>query len=109
LRQIESDAALVDEAIAPFTLVRHSAEDGEPISSPFDASLRTGLNSASKPWERMYVLQIARFIGGVLSDLGDAGYGQTRIEIPHLSEFFGIFRNDDRYFRSRKVWSIYRG
>ncbi|MFA5180274.1 MAG: hypothetical protein WC405_03075 [Syntrophales bacterium] len=102
------NAQLISEFMQPITMVRHVAETGEPLDTVFDASLQTGVSEFAKPYVRMYVMQLVRFIGRLLSELGYAAYG-TQIEtIPHLSEFFAIFNNDDEYFLRRKTWSIYR-
>ena len=61
----------------------------------------------SKPFVRLYVLQIARFLGFLLGGLGHAGYHVHTASIPHLSEFFAIINNPDVYLRKRKTWSIY--
>lgn len=56
----------------------------------------------------MYVLQFARFIGDVFDALSVDSYRLRYEPGSHLHEFFGIFTNPDRYFRSRKTWSTYR-
>ncbi len=90
----------------PITLVRHHAEDGTPITSLEASALHSGATEYARPWERMHVLQVARFLGQVLSTLGyEAQGGQP--DIPYLSDFFAIYNNEDAFFRQRKTWSIY--
>ena len=89
-------------------MVRHIAESGEPLNNVYDASLQTAVTEFAKPYVRMYILQLVRFIGRLLGELGYAAYGTQLDTIPHLSEFFAIFNNDDSYFFRRKTWSIYR-
>jgi hypothetical protein len=101
------NAQIISELMQPFTMVRHVAETGEPLDTVFDASLQTGVTEFAKPYVRMYVLQLVRFIGRLLGELGYAAYGTQLDTIPHLSEFFAIFNNDDEYFLKRKTWSIY--
>lgn len=98
------NAAAIEAMAAPYMVVRFFTEDGTLITSPGAASMRTAETEFARRWERMYVLQLARFLGSLLGELGFLGRGSH--EIPHLSEYFGIFRNSDRYFRERKTWSI---
>ena len=89
-------------------MVRHTSETGEALDSVFDASLQTGRTEFAKPYIRMYVLQLIRFVGCLLGELGYAAHSTHLDTIPHLSEFFAIFNNDDKYFLTRKNWSIYQ-
>lgn len=98
----ETVAGLMD----PFALARHHDESGEELNTPFDASVQTGLSDAAKPYCRMYVMQIARFFAHLMADLTYAAHVEQRPEIPHLSDFYRIFNNEDRYFRSRRTWRI---
>ena len=107
-RKVEANARAVDALMGQFTLVRHYAETGDLLDSVYEASRRTGETEVVTPWERMYVLQIARFIGDVLGELGHVAGAQRLPDVPDLSEFFRIFNNDDRYFRTRKTWATYR-
>jgi hypothetical protein len=89
-------------------MVLHHAEDGAVLDSVYEASLHTGVTQLATPYTRMYVMQIARFLANLLSELGHAGQGLDDAIIPYLSDFFAIFNNSDEYFRKRKQWSIYR-
>lgn len=106
--KIERNAKQVSLLMEPITLVSHTSETGEHLSSVYEASVRTGLTEFSNPFERMYVLQFARFYAYVMSALTYAAYKERMEFIPHLSEFFAIYNNDDSYLKSRKTWSIYR-
>ncbi|HET8956062.1 MAG TPA: hypothetical protein VFN18_10430 [Solirubrobacterales bacterium] len=98
------NAAAMEAVAGPYMMVRFFTEDGILIDSPGAMSMRMAETEFARRWERMYVLQLARFVGSLLGDLGYLGTATH--EIPHLSEYFGIFRNSDRYFRERKTWSI---
>lgn len=98
------NAASIEAMAAPYMVVRFFTEDGTLIDSPGAASIRTAETEFARRWERMYVLQLGRFVGSLLGELGHLG--RATHEIPHLSEYFGIFRNSDKYFRERKTWSI---
>jgi hypothetical protein len=102
----EAQAALLEEMTGSFTLVRHHSETGAPISTVYDGALRTAIVDTFRPYERMYVLQIARFISSVLTELGYAAQ-RDHLGVPYLPDFFFLFRQADSYLRSRKTWSTY--
>lgn len=104
--KLEQDARTVAAVLGDSAIVRYRAESGDEITDVFSASVQTALTDAAKPWERMYVLQLARFVSGVIVALGDKAFERS-IYVPALVEFFGIFMNDDLMFRTRKTWSIY--
>ena len=95
---------MLDALIGDFSLVVHHSESGESIDSVLEASRQTGIRQFTKRWERMYVLQLARFASRVLWQL-DWDSRKARVdEIPAFSEIFALFQNDDAYFRSCKTW-----
>lgn len=102
----EQQAALMS-GLDDFALVRHHAEDGTPITSLEAGALHVGATEFARPWERMYVLQIARFLGKGLSKLAFTAQASGVETIPYFPEFFALFLNDDSFFRRRKTWSIY--
>jgi len=95
------------QGIEAIALVRHHAEDGTPITSLEAGAMHAGAVEFARPWERVHVLQIARFLAEVLSKLGTNAQSITHPDIPYLGEFFAIYLNSDTYFRQRKTWSIY--
>ncbi|MGD0273084.1 MAG: hypothetical protein ABSB96_05085 [Gaiellaceae bacterium] len=103
----EQNARQIQALLQGHAIVRHHAETREPIDSPYEASLQMVKTEFAKRWERMYVLQVARFVASVLADLGYEAQTQQLPDVPYLGDFFTIFRMDDAYFRSRKTWSIY--
>jgi hypothetical protein len=103
----ERNARALAEGAMDYVLVMHHSETGEPLQSVFDASLRSSRTAFARPFERLYVLQIVRFLGSVLSELGYVAQQKGIDGVPYLSEFFAIYRNDDKYLKSRKTWSIY--
>lgn len=95
-------------ALDTVALVRHHAEDGTPITSLQAGSLHVGATEFARPWERMYLLQIARFLGNLMDSLGTEAQVRTDQDIPYLVDFYARFLNEDSFLRSRKTWSIYR-
>lgn len=104
--QIELRARALDSMIGDRVIVRYRTEGGEDILNVSGAALQTALVDAARPWERMYVLQLARFATRVVVELGERALGRS-MRVPYLIEFFGIFNNADAMFRSRKTWTIY--
>ena len=87
--------------------VHHHSESGKELSTLSAASYETGRAEAAARYVRVYVLQIARFISHLMSDLTIAKYANQLHQIPDMSDFFSIFDRDDASFRRRKNWSIY--
>lgn len=98
-------AAFMEQTVGPRAVVRGVSEAGEPINTVADVVLRSLQAEAARPWERMYVMQIARFLGAVLTALERPAH-EKQLPVPFLHEFFFIFAQDDAYFRSRKSWSL---
>jgi hypothetical protein len=105
--QHETQARQIEVLLADVTRVRFHAETGEPITDVYDGSRRSAAARIARPWERMYVLQIARFLGKLLGHLGYLAHTEGLEDIPYFSEFFAIFNNRDSYLRRRKTWSIH--
>lgn len=103
----EARAAGVAAVIGDVTSVHFFNETGDVLTDVAAASSLTGITKAVQPYVRMYVLQLARFIYVVMSDLGHSAMSQGCADIPYLSDYFAIFYNDDRLFRSRTKWSIH--
>jgi hypothetical protein len=102
------NAKMISDLIQDFTSVQHFSEQGDVLDTVYSASLQTGTMEFAKPYVRMYVMQIARFLGSLLSKLGYGAHEAKLDTIPDLSDFFAIFHNRDKYFFQRKTWSIYR-
>jgi hypothetical protein len=103
----ERRAALLESMLGHMTVVGHVSESGEPIRTVghgATAGLRT---LAARPWERMYVLRLGRFLGVVLTAQVGALYTRG-VGIPSLYEHYWIFQQTDRDFRTRKIWSNMR-
>lgn len=104
----QQNAELIARLLGDHAMARHHSETGEVLDNLYDASLQTGVIDSAKPYVRMYVMQLARFLARLLSELTYAAYEKRMESIPHFSDFFAIFNNDDEYFRRRKTWSTYR-
>jgi hypothetical protein len=80
-----------------------TTETGGSIADLSGLMRRSAEANAVGPWQRMYVLQLARFVTRVISELGGL-LQRTRPDIPFLEEFFYPFQLDDGDFRRLKVW-----
>lgn len=118
LAKIETIVHDMGTRMEEITIVNLLSEDLEPVTDVFTLLERIGLYNLSKPYERMYVLQICRFIATVIVEvtymaqkqlnLESSNCGEKSTNLPFMREIFGLFLCDDRYFRSRKTWTVYR-
>lgn len=102
------NAQLIAQLYGDHAKVLYHTEIGELLDSVYEASMQTAITDFVRPYVRMYVMQIARFLGNLISELVYTAHHYKLEAIPELSEFFAIFNNTDRYFRQRKSWSIYK-
>lgn len=103
----QRNAEFTDAMIGAHSWVLFTNEKGDLITDVREASLQASRTQFATAYTRMYVMQIARFLGMLLTDLGHIA-GTAHIDtVPSMSEMFAIFNNDDEYFRSRETWSIY--
>ena len=103
----ERDALLLEMLAGHHMRILHSNEAGEPINTAFEVVRSSVMTKFARRWERRYVLQIARFVGTALMELGDIAQAQRPEDIPDLSDFFYMFYNSDSFFLSRSRWSTY--
>lgn len=107
-RRHQQNAQLIERLLAGRAMIRFYAEDGSLLQSVYEASMQTAITEFANPYARMYVMRIIRFITSVLCELSYAAQRDQLEDIPYMPDFFTIFNNDDKYFKSRKSWSIYR-
>jgi hypothetical protein len=105
-RRDEDEAALLGELLGPYSVVHHIDETGAELRSVEGAALAKLKTNAARPWERMYVLQLGRFLGGVVVELGSLAE-VCGVPVPALVEIYGLFGQEDSYLRRRKTWTIY--
>lgn len=104
--RIANDLSALVEGVSS---VRFHNEAGDPVRSFQQAHLLGAEARVARRWERMYVLQIARFIAETLDRLSDGARKMGLQQVPDLSDFFAVYHNDDRLFRTKETWSIYQG
>ena len=101
---IEYRAAVLGNIMNQFAIVRFSTEDNTELTNAIEGSRRTGMWEAVAPYRQLYMLQIIRYLVELLMELGDKAMAIQYADIPHFGEIFGLFYNDNEYFRSRKTW-----
>lgn len=102
--KIAHNARLAEMMMGGISHVCHSSETGSDITSIQEGSYRTGKFEAVVPHRQLALLQIIRYWVELLYDLQHKSQGIGKQEIPFFGDIFGLFYNDDRYFRSRKTW-----
>lgn len=102
------NASIIETIIGDSATIIHHTETGENLDTAFNASLQTAKIEFAKPYSRMYVMQIIRFLAYLLSELSYKAMDHGMEDIPCMSDFFRIFYSNDKYFKRRKTWSIYR-
>lgn len=103
--RVDRNAQIVGALLSGISSVRFQAEDGLLINTADDASGRTGANEVARRWERMYVMQIARFVASVVVHLGQKA-NAAGMNVPDFAELFPGYLNNDEYFRSRRSWFL---
>lgn len=104
----ERNAKIMNHLYENMAFVRYHAENGSAIDSPGKASMHMALTKFAVRYTRMYTMQIFRFVGTTLSELGSIANQQGSEDIPYFNEMFLKYDATDAYFKSRKTWSIYR-
>ena len=114
--KIEKESRGVSDVLSEYVSVVHFHEDRTPITDVLTASTQTGLGEVEKPYTRMYVLQVCRFVATVIVGVSErarsrlaqmSGNVINAADLPDMWEIFRVFFHDDKTFRSRKRWDIY--
>ena len=101
---IKQRAALIKSFLDSYTLIRFTGEDNTELTDVAVASERTGIWEAVAPYRQLYMLQIIRYLTELLMGLEHKAREICAEDIPYFGEIFGLFYNDNAYFRSRKIW-----
>ena len=107
-REKNQASAIASAALMGPSFVLHHAEDGTPIDDVQALAQRALATRVVQKFGRLYTLQIIRWLAFLISDLaGLAAPGHHVEAFFGLDEAFAIFRNEDRYLKSRKRLTIY--
>ena len=102
-----SKAKKIDEFVGDNFYIYYHDETGNVINSLDKAMIQKKINEITTPYVRLYVMQIIRFMASIQTELTYLAYDKRAESIPVMSEYFGMYMNEDNYFRKRKTWSIY--
>ena len=103
-RKIQDRANYIGDMLNRFASVSYISENNTEITNAIEASRRTGEWEAVAPYRQLYLLQIIRYLVEILEDLGYKAMAVNPYDIPCFGEIFGLFYNDNSYFRTRKTW-----
>lgn len=98
----------MEEMIGEKSLVLHVAEDGKPISSVYEATLRSRRFPVIQREGTFICACLARHVAEVIWVLTGKARTAGANDIPDLAEFFTILFNEESYLRGRKTFSILR-
>ena len=102
--EIEYRASVIGRMLEPMASVRFTAEDSGAWMNAVQASRRTGISQAVAPYRQLYLLQIIRYLTELLMALEYQARSIPSMGLPYFGEIFGMFYNDNSFFRSRKMW-----
>lgn len=103
--QIKRNAAAIDSSFGASMFVLHTSETGDEIRDAERASYMTGVYEAVAPYRQLYVVQVIRYWVEILGALQYKAMECGGEDIPHFSEIFTIFYNDDAYLKTRKSFN----
>ena len=103
-QKIENNAKAIGSILNQFGLAIFSTEDNLVITDHEELSRRTGIWEAIAKYRQLYTLQIIRYLSEIIIELGHKAMIINNQDIPYFSEIFGLFYNDDSYFKTRKTW-----
>ena len=102
--QIARRARAINKLIGDISYVLQSSETADEIQDLETASRVAGASAAIASCRQLNVLQVIRYWTELLRELQHIAYSMPGSDIPHFSEMFARFGNDDSYFRTRKTW-----
>ncbi|OHU20984.1 hypothetical protein BKG76_09665 [Mycobacteroides franklinii] len=104
---VESRAALAHALLAPYSSVLFVNETNDVMTTPLDASIRTGQAELVQRYGRYYALTIARWLADVFCELTRKAWHKQNIHA-----FFGVWEHlwdyavSDDFLKTRKVWPL---
>ena len=101
---IDRRAFVIGSLLNQCTDTMFLSEGNRTLTDAIEASERTGIWEAVAPYRQLYMLQIIRYLVEILMNLGHKARAVGPEDIPHFGEIFGLFYNDNSYFRSRRTW-----
>ena len=103
-QRIEQRANEIGALLRGRALISYIGEDDTEVTEVVEASKRTGIWEAVASYRQLYMLRIIRYLTELLRGLEDKARRINPDDIPWFGEVFGMFYNEDSYFRERKTW-----
>lgn len=79
-------AEVIENIVGNISFVRHTAEDGSPITSMLEGALQTGRNKVIQKYGTFYCAKLSRFLYMILYDLNHLAHS-SGIAIPYLGNY----------------------
>lgn len=102
-RRDATAAKFIHDRMSDFTLVLHTSEQGESLTTVEAASLQTGRNKVLQKYGTLYCAKVCRFFYMMIYEVHRDAVKNGH-EVPFLDEFFFPFMNDDSYLAQRKTF-----
>lgn len=100
-------ADFLQATIGGSSIVLYRSEENRLITDLAEASITELQSRVIARYGQFYTLQIIRYLSAILWEVEYTAHRQGLEVIPSLHEYFGVFYNDDSYFKRRKTWSIH--
>lgn len=101
---IEQRAHVIGSLLNERSITFFIGEDNVEMTDAIEASRRTGIWEAVAPYRQLYMLRIIRYLTELIMGLEYKARKNGLGEVPFFGEIFGLFYNEDSYFRGRKTW-----
>ena len=105
-RADEARAHALGTLVQPSTFVRFTAEDGSSISTASGMLQYSSAIKVVQRWAPFYALRLVRFLSYLLIELEGQAHQRGLDFVPYLSEYVGMFCNEESYLKRRKAWSL---
>ncbi|TJU99919.1 MAG: hypothetical protein E5Y12_22505 [Mesorhizobium sp.] len=104
---VRARAQLFEAVMGPISMIRHTAEDGTPLTDIETASYRTGATAYVQKYGRYYALVIVRWLSDVFQVLTNYGCYTKDLDVlfGHY-EHFQTYRVENEFLKTRKRWPL---
>ena len=102
--KVENNAREMSSLLRGIASVNHSREDRTPITDIFTGAKLSGLEKIEKPYTRMYVLQVCRFIATVIVEISNRAQKKLMLTAPDGSNESRMHSLYARYVQDLLLW-----
>lgn len=101
--KIKFNSEMAERILGGLSIVQHLSESGLELNDIETSSYQTGVASAVAKYRQLYTVHIIRYWVDLLQKLQYEAY-KKNLDIPHFSEIFAIFNNEDSDLLTRKTF-----